>query len=85
MTRRLLAECHDFALAEERERTIFIGDSPNDAPMFAFFPYAIGVANVRDALSRLTHEPAYVTRAACGAGFREAADFILAAKDTGSL
>ena len=85
MTRRLLAECHDFALAEERERTIFIGDSPNDAPMFAFFPYAIGVANVRDALPRLSHEPAYVTRAACGAGFREAADFILAAKDTRSL
>ena len=82
MTHRLLAECHDFTLAGELESTIFVGDSPNDGPMFAFFPHAIGVANVRDALSRLTHQPAYVTAAACGAGFREAADFILAAKGT---
>ena len=30
-----------------RERFVFVGDSPNDAPMFAYFPNAVGVANVR--------------------------------------
>jgi hydroxymethylpyrimidine pyrophosphatase-like HAD family hydrolase len=57
-----------------------VGDSPNDAPMFAFFPHAVGVANVRDFAGRLAHEPKYVTAAAAGAGFREAADLILAVR-----
>ena len=65
-------------LDRERERYVFIGDSPNDAPMFAYFPYAVGVANVRDFGAQLSHEPAYVTDKRCGAGFRECVDFLLA-------
>ena len=30
-------------------RYVFAGDSPNDAPMFAYFPHSVGVANVRAA------------------------------------
>lgn len=26
---------------------VFVGDSPNDGPMFSFFPKSCGVANVR--------------------------------------
>jgi hypothetical protein len=48
--------------------------------MFRYFPYAIGVANLRDFGTRLEHTPAYVSTARCGAGFREIADFILAAR-----
>jgi HAD superfamily hydrolase (TIGR01484 family) len=81
-TRRLLAEelGHDLGAAGERERWIFVGDSPNDAPMFAFFPNAVGVANVADFAGRLAAEPAFVTRARCGAGFAEVARRILAAR-----
>ena len=62
----------------ERARFVFAGDSPNDAPMFAFFPNAVGVANVRDFADRIATLPAYVTRAEAGAGFAELASFLLA-------
>jgi HAD superfamily hydrolase (TIGR01484 family) len=82
MTETLMRECHGVDLAAERERYAFIGDSPNDAPMFAHFPHAIGVANVRDFGSRLEQAPRYVTAGRAGTGFREAADFILEARDS---
>jgi HAD superfamily hydrolase (TIGR01484 family) len=79
-TRRLVREEFHADLDATREFYVFVGDSPNDAPMFAFFPYSVGVANIREFAGRLGHEPRYVTTAAGGAGFREAADFLLAAR-----
>jgi HAD superfamily hydrolase (TIGR01484 family) len=78
--RLLMRECHGIDLDRERAQFAFVGDSPNDAPAFAYFPHAIGVANVRDFEDELDHAPAYVTQARCGAGFREAADAILDAR-----
>ena len=78
MTRTLLAEAFAIDLDGEREHFVFVGDSPNDAPMFAFFPNAVGVANVRAFADRIATPPAYVTRAEAGAGFAELADFLLA-------
>ncbi len=78
MTRTLLRETHGADLDRERGRCVFAGDSPNDAPMFAFFPYAVGVANVRAFLDRIETPPAYVTRGEAGMGFAELADFLLA-------
>ena len=80
MTRTLLGECFAADLDAEREAFVFVGDSPNDAPMFAFFPHAVGVANVRDFADRLAAAPAYVTAAPAGAGFVELAEFLLAAR-----
>jgi HAD superfamily hydrolase (TIGR01484 family) len=77
-TRTLFAEEFGLDLDAERARFAFVGDSPNDAPMFAFFPYAVGVANVRAFADRIATLPAYVTRAEAGAGFAELADFLLA-------
>ncbi len=78
MTRTLMAEAFGIDLDAERERFVFAGDSPNDAPMFAFFPNAVGVANVRAYADRIATLPAYVTRAEAGAGFAEIAEFLLA-------
>ncbi len=78
MTRRLLAESFGIDVDAERGHFVFAGDSPNDAPMFAFFPHAVGVANVREFGGRIATLPAYVTQAAMGAGFAELADFLLA-------
>jgi HAD superfamily hydrolase (TIGR01484 family) len=78
MTRTLLAEAFGIDLDAERAAFVFVGDSPNDAPMFAFFPNAVGVANVRDFADRIATLPPYVTRAEAGAGFAELADFLLA-------
>ena len=77
MTQRMMRECFDVDLDRERERYVFIGDSPNDAPMFAFFPHAVGVANVRHFAAELSHAPAYVTQRRSGEGFRECVDFLL--------
>jgi HAD superfamily hydrolase (TIGR01484 family) len=80
MARIMMRACFGIDLDAERERHVFVGDSPNDAPMFAHFPHAIGVANVRDFAGRLAHEPAYVATLRGGAGFSEAADAILTAR-----
>src|SRR5437870_9857944 len=54
--------------------TLFRSDSPNDAPMFAFFELSVAVANVRRFEGRLGAEPKFITRADSGAGFAELAD-----------
>ena len=53
------------------ERATFIGDSPNDEPMFAHFPHACAVANVRAFAHRMKSLPSYVAKSAGGAGFAE--------------
>lgn len=77
MTRNLYADGFGIDLDSARGQYVFVGDSPNDAPMFGYFPHAVGVANVRAFAGQLAHEPAYVTTAAAGAGFVELADLLL--------
>lgn len=84
MTRTLMRECFGIDLDAERETFVFAGDSPNDAPMFAFFPHAVGVANVVDFRDRMAALPAYVTAGRSGAGFVELADALLAARGGGT-
>jgi HAD superfamily hydrolase (TIGR01484 family) len=79
MTRVMMREVFAIDLEQEKASCLFIGDSPNDAPMFEFFPLSVGVANVADFAARLKAAPAYVTRARAGAGFTEMADHVLAA------
>ena len=76
-TRRLLADEFGVDVDAERTRFVFAGDSPNDAPMFAFFPNAVGVANLRPFLDRIPTPPAYVTAAEAGAGLVELVDTLL--------
>jgi len=59
---------------------VFAGDSPNDQPMFAFFPNAVGVANVREMADLMTSLPRYVTPSAGSAGFAELAEALLGAR-----
>jgi HAD superfamily hydrolase (TIGR01484 family) len=65
------------SLDEETETYVYCGDSPNDEPMFQFFPLSFGVANVRPFLSRMTHPPAFICQEECGAGFCQIVDKIL--------
>jgi HAD superfamily hydrolase (TIGR01484 family) len=59
---------------------VFIGDSPNDEPLFEFFEHSVGVANVQTFLGQMKSRPKYVTESAGGRGFQELADHL-----TGSL
>ena len=80
MTRVFVRAAFGLDLDAARNRFIFCGDSPNDAPMFAFFPFACGVANVMDFAGRMTAMPAFVSSGRGGVGFVEIADRILAAR-----
>jgi len=66
-------------LEQVKRSVVFVGDSPNDAPMFQFFPNSVGVENVRRFLETLPACPAYVTVSPCGAGFAELADALSSA------
>jgi HAD superfamily hydrolase (TIGR01484 family) len=61
-------------------RCAFIGDSPNDASLFAAIPISVGVANVRTSLNKIATPPAYVCSAECGAGYVEFAAALIAAR-----
>jgi HAD superfamily hydrolase (TIGR01484 family) len=80
MARRALEECFGIDLEAERETILFVGDSPNDAPMFNFFPNSVGVANIADFGDQLPTLPAYVTVRRAGSGFTELADALIAAR-----
>ena len=77
MSRVLFTERFGMDLAESRREIVFAGDSPNDAPLFAFFSHSVGVANVRRFKDLLADKPKYVTRATAGAGFAELAEHLL--------
>ena len=77
MTRVLFDEVFGKSLDAVRDAVVFVGDSPNDAPMFAYFPCAVGVANLRRFLPQLQAAPTYITARDAGAGFTEIADLLL--------
>jgi HAD superfamily hydrolase (TIGR01484 family) len=80
MTRQFFAEALGTDMDRARERVVFAGDSPNDAPMFAQFPNSVGVANVLDFARDLRHKPTYVTKARGAQGFVELAEALLSAR-----
>ena len=79
-TQLFMKERFGHELDEHKREFVFVGDSPNDAPMFAYFPHSVGVANVRQFLDIISTEPTYITAASCGAGFAELAEVLLASR-----
>ena len=77
MTRTLMRERFNVELDADKADYVFIGDSPNDAPMFAYFPMSVGVANVADFSVRLEAAPVFVTGARSGGGFVELVTHLL--------
>lgn len=80
MCRELLAERFGVDLGVDNRAWAFVGDSPNDAPMFGFFEHSVGVANVARFSAQLAVWPKFVTKAAAGAGFAELAAHLLKAR-----
>jgi HAD superfamily hydrolase (TIGR01484 family) len=76
-TRLMLRE--EFAIDADasREVLVFAGDSPNDQPLFGFFPNAVGVANVREMSELMTQLPAWITPSPGSLGFAELAEALL--------
>jgi len=80
MTRSFFAEALGIDMEQANDRIVFAGDSPNDAPMFGYFPNSVGVANVLDFAGDLRHKPRYVTKARGAHGFVELAEALLSAR-----
>ena len=76
-TQLMLREDFGVDLATEREEFVFVGDSPNDQPMFAFFPHAVGVANVLEMADLMSEFPQWITPSAGAAGFAELAEALI--------
>jgi hypothetical protein len=61
----------DLGVSGAPEHWAYVGDSANDAPMFAHFPVSVGVANVDAFLPRIPLWPQYRTSGEGGHGFAQ--------------
>jgi hydroxymethylpyrimidine pyrophosphatase-like HAD family hydrolase len=77
MSLRLLQDVFSVTASEAIDRVLYVGDSPNDEPMFAHFRHTVGVANLSPFLGHLRIRPAWMTAQAGGLGFAELASRLL--------
>ena len=75
MCQTFCKEVLGFDLEKNQDSALFVGDSPNDEPMFEYFKNSVGVANVKD--FELLHPPQFVTHKERGEGFKELTDCLL--------
>ena len=80
MTRMMMREVFARDLDAVAERYVFVGDSPNDSPMFGYFTNAVGVANLRPFADRCQALPRWISAVPRSAGFCEVADAILSVR-----
>jgi len=78
MSRTFFADIFFLDLDTHRRQVLYAGDSPNDEPMFGFFPHSVGVANILPFLAHIKARPTWVTAASGGDGFAELAGKLLA-------
>ncbi|MBO9667057.1 MAG: HAD-IIB family hydrolase [Bdellovibrio sp.] len=72
----------EFGVSSEEAKRVcgFSGDSPNDEPMFQYFPNSFAVENIRNFIDQIQHKPSFVTLNRGGLGFTEIANAILNSK-----
>jgi HAD superfamily hydrolase (TIGR01484 family) len=68
------------ALKDNLKTCAFVGDSPNDEPLFAFFENSFAVANIHAFVDQLKSHPRFVATQEGGMGFVEVAHQILSLK-----
>ncbi|MFO7737776.1 MAG: HAD hydrolase family protein, partial [Desulfatiglandaceae bacterium] len=77
MTKIFVQERWSLNLDTNKAQFLFVGDSPNDEPMFQYFPHSVGVKNVLNFADRMKQLPAYVAAKEGGKGFAEIAEILL--------
>jgi HAD superfamily hydrolase (TIGR01484 family) len=77
MTKTFVQERWRLDLDAERARFLFCGDSPNDEPMFQYFPITGGVKNVLKFTDRMEFLPSFIASREGGEGFAEIVDTII--------
>ncbi len=58
-------------LMKEGGKWLFVGDSPNDEPMYQKFEFSVGVANLEKYVSQLKSPPTWITSEPSGKGFAQ--------------
>lgn len=77
MTAMMFEEVFGHRLKDVKDQVVYTGDSPNDVPMFAYFPHSVGVANVKQFEMVMDHCPSWITSKEGGYGFAEMVDILL--------
>ncbi len=75
--KKFLKDKENKCLNDMLNNIVFIGDSPNDEPMFKELINTIAVANINNFLEELNYYPLYITKRQSGEGFKEAVETIL--------
>jgi HAD superfamily hydrolase (TIGR01484 family) len=83
MTKTFVQERWGLNPDTNRERFLFCGDSPNDEPMFQYFPNTAGVKNVLNFADRMEFLPSFVATREGGEGFAEIVETILQRRASG--
>lgn len=73
----LLEKEFSISKKDAQKQAVFIGDSPNDEPMFEYFPQSYGVGNIKKFLPQMTHHPQHLCSQDGGKGFAEFAQSLL--------
>jgi HAD superfamily hydrolase (TIGR01484 family) len=77
-TLQFLKDRWDITKPEQlQEEILFVGDSPNDEPMFKYFQNSVGVKNIEKYLDGLKNPPRYLCTKEGGLGFQELAKVLL--------
>jgi HAD superfamily hydrolase (TIGR01484 family) len=69
MTKIFVKERWGLDLDQNKDQFLFCGDSPNDEPMFQYFPFSVGVSNIIRFVDQMNHLPAFITKQKGGEGF----------------
>lgn len=77
MSERLLKQRYALTEEEIMNHAAYIGDAPNDEPMFAWLQHTFGVSNITRHLSKMSHHPSTILSQASGRGFAELSNLIL--------
>jgi hypothetical protein len=74
---QLLKNLWGLSPEESRRQVYFIGDSPNDEPMWEFFENSFAVANIQKFLPQLQHPPKHIMSLEGAEGFCQFAKLLL--------
>jgi hypothetical protein len=77
MAKRFMEERFGSNLDTTKASFAYCGDSPNDEPMFGYFPMSVAVNNVLKFVDQMQTLPAYITAQEGGEGFAEFAKHII--------
>lgn len=78
MAEQFLTHRYELSRTQIDQYCAYVGDAPNDEPMFAWLSRTFGVANIRDHLPDMTHRPATILPRPGGLGFADLVQQMLA-------